>query len=153
GDDPTRAERYRALGSLPEGTFGRAYWQWCHDLGHPLPFEPGGPNESTVHHDLLRVLTGYAVDPAGELDLAAFTAGMKHEDPFAYLFFPLLSLCAGLDVSAAAAEEKGHFEPERFMRALTRGAGCNTDLTEGWDFWPLLDRPLDDVRRMYEIAP
>ena len=151
-DDPARAERYRALRDLPEGTLGRAYWQWCHDQGHPLPFEPGGPPESTVHHDLLRVLTGCPADPSGELDLAAFTAGMKHEDPFAFLFFPLLSLCAGLEVSPAKAQEKGHFDPARFMEALTRGAACNTDLTESWDFWPLMGRPLVEVRRQYEIS-
>jgi hypothetical protein len=152
-DDPARAERYRGCRSYADGTLGKAYAETCRALGHPLPFEPGGPPESTVHHDLLRVLTGYGADPRGELDLAAFTAGMKHEDPFAYLFFPLLALCAGLDISPTAATDKGHFEPARFARALARGAACNADLTEGWDYWPMMDRNVDEVRKTYNISP
>jgi len=42
---------------------------------------------------------------------------------------------------------------EKVAVALARGAACNIDLSDHWDFWPYMPRPLDDVRRELGIPP
>ena len=37
--------------------------------------------------------------------------------------------------------------------ALARGAACAVDLSDHWDFWPHLARPLDEVRAELTIPP
>ncbi len=42
GRFPAVAERYRALGSLPRGSFGRAYYEHCRSRNFPFPGEASG---------------------------------------------------------------------------------------------------------------
>jgi hypothetical protein len=35
---------------------------------------------------------------------------------------------------------------EGFIKAVERGGRMNTDLSENWVYWPLLERPLAEVR-------
>lgn len=94
-----------------------------------------------IRHDLIHVLAGYPTDAKGRLLAAAFTAGMKNEEAFAFVFFPMLELA------------KGDFDAEAFARALERGDDCNVDLTDdAWDFWAALPRPIDALRADYGIG-
>ncbi|HWD59711.1 MAG TPA: hypothetical protein VG308_15600, partial [Stellaceae bacterium] len=40
----------------------------------------------------------------------------------------------------------------RFIEANERGARVNTDLSTGWDFWPLMALPLAGARASLGIA-
>jgi hypothetical protein len=81
------------------------------------------------------------------MQIAAFTAGMKKEDPFTFCFFPILQFHAGLQIQPVVPAAKGNFDPETFAAAHERGARTKVDLTGGWDHWPHMERPADDVRR------
>ncbi len=72
-----------ALGRLPEGTVGRAFAQYFADnkiQPFDTPYEIRNDVDYLVKwyretHDLHHVLTGYATDSLGEMELQAFVAG------------------------------------------------------------------------------
>jgi hypothetical protein len=39
------------------------------------------------------------------------------------------------------------------MVALSRGAACQIDLSDHWDHWPWMPKPLDAVRSELGIPP
>jgi hypothetical protein len=56
-------------------------------------------------------------------------------------------------VTPVAEAEGGYFDADRLVTALTRGAACKLDLSDHWDFWPYLPRPLEAVRNELGIPP
>lgn len=153
GGNPEKARRYRALEHLPAGSFGRAYWEHCASRGFPFPGERGGLPERAIFHDLGHVLAGYDTDPAGEIQQAAFQAGFVRKQGFLFLFFGIAQFHLGVKLTPIAAPETGYLDVPKVVHALARGAACNTDLSDRWSFWPLLPRPLDEVRHALEIPP
>lgn len=152
GADPELARRYNDLGQLPEGTLGRAYWRFI--VENELGFPGEGPvAEEGVWHDVSHVLGGYGTGPAGEVSVVCFIAGYRREDPFFWLFTIALQYHLGIKVSPYSVGLLGHFEPERVIRALRRGMSMTRDLSVGYDPWPDMARPLDEVRRDYGVPP
>jgi hypothetical protein len=47
----------------------------------------------------------------------------------------------------------GFFDPETALTALRRGAAMNVDLTDGWQYWPVMGEQVDDLRTRYGIPP
>lgn len=41
---------------------------------------------------------------------------------------------------------------EEFLVAIERGSRVTTDLSDNWDFWPLMPLPLDEARARLGIA-
>jgi hypothetical protein len=41
----------------------------------------------------------------------------------------------------------------RFIQAVERGRQVNTDLSDGWDWWPVLQLPLGEARRQLGVVP
>lgn len=152
GNDPDLTRRYNDLGRLDAGTLGHAYWRFIveNELGFP---GEGIVAEEGVWHDLTHVLAGYGVDPLGEVDVVSFIAGYRKEDPFFFLFTIALQFHLGIRVSPYSPREKGFFDPHRVRRALARGAAVRRDLSVDWDYWPDLERPLEDVRRELGVPP
>jgi hypothetical protein len=74
GEDAEILARFRALGSLPQGTLGRELHDHYVDHGFDMPGSGGIP-EKFVFHDIGHILSGYGVDPHGEIQQAAFQAG------------------------------------------------------------------------------
>lgn len=141
------AWRYRRLGLLPERTLGRRYWAHMRAAGFAFPGEIGGAPELAVQHDLTHALTGFGTDPSGEMEIAAFTGGMKKTDPFTLMFFAMLQFHVGLQIQPVVAPAKGTLDPERFARAHERGSRMKIDLTDGnFDHWPYMERDADEVR-------
>lgn len=157
-EDPAIAGPYQALEDLPVGTLGRALFDHYRGHGFAFPGERGGFPEAGVYHDLTHVLGGYATDPAGEIQIGAFITGFRRQDPIAVLLFVMLTFSAGVNVTPRPMP---HVEgilaspglAEKLLRALERGSRMTTDLSDRWDFWPHLARPIDDVRRDLGIEP
>jgi tellurite resistance protein len=144
--DYALVRRYNDLGQLPEGTLGRAYWDFIVKNDLRFPGEPGAVAERGLWHDMSHVLSGYGVDPEGEVSVVSFIAGYRRDDPFFWLFTIALQFHVGLRVSPYSEGHRGRFQPEIVLKALARGAAMKTDISEGWDPWPLMDRPLVEVR-------
>jgi len=147
------AAKYQALEQYPSGSLGRAYFDYIRTNGFGLPGEKGGPPELVVFHDLTHVLSGYDTDPDGEVQVACFSAGYRRKDPFLFVFFVLLQFHAGVRMTPITKARTGFFDPEKAMIALQRGAAMNLDLTEGWDYWPVMGEQVGELRTRYNILP
>jgi len=152
-EDTPLAERYRALAQLPEGTVGRTYHDHMRECGFPLPGEKGSTVEPQVIHDITHLLSGYGVDSQGEILAAAFSAGYRKRDPFTFIFFVICQFHLGIKFSPFAPADTGRFDAQKTLEALRRGAAMKLDISEGWDPWSIMDRPLDEVRREFGVPP
>jgi hypothetical protein len=156
-EDPAIAKRYIALGDLPLGTLGHAFFHQYRDNGFAFPGEPLGFPEAGVYHDLTHVLSGYDTTPQEEHCVAGFTAGYKRVNPFYVILLAAFSFGAGVNVTPL---DQPHItgilaEPglaARFVEAVERGSRVSTDLSDNWNFWPLLPLPLDEARRQLNIS-
>ncbi|WP_441290745.1 hypothetical protein ACSRUE_09690 [Sorangium sp. KYC3313] len=152
--DRSRALRYKQLGLLPEGTFGRVFWEHCTARGFLFPGESRNAiPERMVFHDLGHVLAEYDTDPAGEIQAGSFQAGFIRRDGFAFLLFVMLQFHLGIQITPVAAPQVGLFEARKVLRAVARGAACKVDLSDRWDFWGVVHLPLGEVRERFGIPP
>lgn len=152
--DPALAEKYRALGSFPAGSFGRALFVHYQEHGFAMPGEAHGIAESFAFHDVGHVLSGYGVDPAGEIQQAASQAGFVRTDGFLFLLFGIMQFHLGARLTPIAEAEHGFFNVPRVMIAAARGAACKVDLSEPtFDFWAYAHMPLADVRTEFGVPP
>lgn len=156
-EDPELAKRYIALGDLPGDTLGHAFFQHYRSNGFAFPGEKLGFPEAGIYHDFSHVLAGYGTTPQGEHCVVGFTAGYKRVNPFYVILLAAFSFGAGVNVTPL---DQPHVtgilaEPglaDKFIEAVERGSRCNTDLSDNWDFWPLLPLPLDEARRRLNIT-
>ena len=157
-EDRALTARYEALGKLPADTLGHAFWKHCTDNGFAFPGAPFGFPEAGVYHDFTHVLSGYSTEPSGELQIGAFTAGYKKHTPIFVVLFVMLTFGAGVnvtplpqpDMSGILAQEG---LADRFLEALERGSQVNTDLSDNWDHWAWVEKPLDQVRAELNVPP
>jgi hypothetical protein len=157
-EDAELAKRYMALGDLPADTFGYAYFHHCRDQGFAFPGEPNGFPEAGAYHDMTHVLAGYGTAPEEEMLVGAFQAGYKQLNPFYVLLFVVFSFGTGVNVTPV---NQPHITSilatpglaSRFIRAVERGRQVNTDLSDGWDYWPALRLPLAEARRQLNVTP
>lgn len=152
------AERYRALEGYADGTLGKELWRFYRKHGFAFPGEKHGAPEGLLTHDLSHVLGGYDTDFASEGLVLGFQAGYRKHEPFAVLVFLLLQGQHGLKLTVFAESHRGFFDQkpelvEGIVRAFARGARMNTDLTDHWDFWAVMDQPVDELRARYGITP
>jgi hypothetical protein len=45
----------------------------------------------------------------------------------------------------------GFFDPTKALIAIRRGAAMNVDLNNGWDYWPVMEEQVEELRRRYNI--
>jgi hypothetical protein len=147
------AARYQALERYPDGSLGRAYWEYCRNNGFALPGEKGGAPEQILFHDCAHLLSGYGTDPEGEVQVACFSAGFQRRDPFTFVFFVLLQFHVGIRMTPITKARTGFFDPEKAMIAVRRGAAMNVDLNNGWDYWPVMGEQIEELRRRYNVPP
>lgn len=157
-EDADIAARYQALERLPEGSLGRAFYTHHRTNGFSLPGEKGGLPEAGAYHDLAHVLGGYGPSPDGETLVGGLTAGFKKGNPLFVTLFTFLTFGAGVNVTPNSQPHiEGIFAKpglaDRFFRANERGQAMNTDLSDNWDFWPLMPLPLDEARRRLNLLP
>jgi tellurite resistance protein len=148
------AHRYRQIGNLPDGTLGHALHRHYREREFAFAGEPGGVPEALVHHDIIHVLSGYDTDFDGELQTLAYTAGMRREDPFSALFLVLLQFTAGYKVTPnGVASPRPLFDPEKILRALSRGRRTVIDFSGKRDFWDVMDQTITSLREHYGVPP
>jgi hypothetical protein len=157
-EDRELAARYHALAALPEGTLGRAFLAYIEDNHFAVPGAKGGFPEIGIWHDFGHVLTGYRTDAEGELQIAAFQAGYMKSKPIFMLLFAAITFSAGINVTPLPqSSEPGIFERpglmERVLHALERGSKVKVDLSDHWDHWQWVDKPVEEVRAALGIAP
>ena len=155
-EDALVAAPFLALEDLPKGTLGRAFFDHYKANGFAFPGEKGGFPEAGVYHDLTHVLAGYGTDPFGELQVAAFTAGFREKDPFYVALLPLIVFVADINVTPIPHDSgAGLFAKEgvadAYLAAIARGAKTKRDLSDHWDFWPMMPLSLDEARRTLGI--
>lgn len=153
GGDPRLAQKYKALGALPEGTFGRAFHDHYVDHGFAFPGDKNGIPARGTFHDAGHVLSGYDVSPAGEIQQAAFQAGFMRRDGFVVLMFGILQFHLGLRITPIAKGERGYFDVKKVVTAAQRGSACSVDLSDGWDLFSVADVPLETLRARYGVPP
>lgn len=154
-EHPAVANRYRALGDLPEGTLGRAYYDDFRAKGIPLPGEPGALHEGVIRHDLAHIIGGYDTDPRGEMYVLSFSGGFLGHRPFNQVYFGLCQFHMGHGIVGDGIEAtKGLLEdPAGLIEALEKGDRCNADLMHpSWDPWLYLERDLEEVRKELMVA-
>ncbi len=147
------AARYKVLEQYPAGSLGRTYWEYCRNNGFALPGEKGGAPEQILFHDCAHILSGYGTAPEEEVQVACFSAGFQRRDPFTFVFFVLLQFHVGVRMTPITRARTGLFDPEKIMIALQRGAAMNVDLNNGWNYWPVMDEQVEELRRRYNILP
>jgi hypothetical protein len=149
--DAPLASRFRALSGLPNGTFGKAFFEHLDSRGLTFPGEKGGIPERMIHHDLMHVVNGYGTDPAGECEVAGFYAGHASRigDPDWFTFFVIVLATFHLDLPVSPAvvtPARGAFDPLRVMPAFLRGRRMSTDVMGAWDYWSLFSITLEESR-------
>lgn len=150
-EDPELAARYRALERYPNGSLGRAYWEYCRNNGFALPGEKGGAPEQILFHDCAHLLSGYGTEPEDEVQVACFSAGFQRRDPWLFVFFVLLQFHVGIRMTPITEARTGFFDPAKALIAIRRGAAMNVDLNDGWDYWPVMGEQVEELRRRYNI--
>jgi phage tail protein X len=157
-EDPAVAARYKALERLPKDTLGYAFWKHCHDNGFAFPGEPFGFPEVGVYHDFTHVLSGYGTEPSGEVQIGGFTAGYKKHTPIFVILFVILTFSAGINVtpvdqpvSLGILADEGL--ADGFFVAVERGSRLPIDLSDNWDHWAWVEKPLAQARAELNITP
>jgi hypothetical protein len=154
--DPELEARYAALGELPEGTFGRAFYDHFKRNSFEFPGNPNGLAEGfTTPHDSSHVLSGYSTSEAGEICVSTFIGAMHPDHPMAAEVLPVLySWHVGIKLNELAKSSRGAFAPEKFWTAWERGAATTVDVVAAdWDFWAATLVPLEELRASYGVPP
>jgi hypothetical protein len=149
--DEQAAASYRALAACEAGTFGRALFEHFVENDFKFPGEVGGL--PLIFHDVGHVLAGYATDPQGEIQQAAFQAGFARRDGFTFLLFGILQFHIGMRITPVAQGYHGLFDVERVLEALRRGAACRVDFSDGFDVFAHKDVPIAELRSELGIPP
>ena len=152
--DPERAQRFRRLGLMPEGSFGREYWAHMTERGFGFPGEHKAFPEFLMKHDLCHVLGGYDTDPVGECEVVAFISGFMRSDPFGYLMMILLHMQLDIEIFYDTPTARSAADPERLVAAYARGCRVEQDLYDPeMDWWSLFPLPLQEVRERLGVPP
>jgi hypothetical protein len=125
--------------------------------GEAVAGAPGRRAPLLLYH--LRAREDRRADPAEGLRMAradlAFHAGCRREekDPFSFLMFGIAEFHLGLAMSPVAKASRGWLDAPTLLAALQSGVACTIDPTDGWDPWPVMARPLDELCAAHRIAP
>lgn len=152
GIDREHEGRYDALGSAPAGSLGAGLHAYYLHNSFPYPGSRKGlPYAYVAIHDVHHVIGGYATDPDGELQVLGFSMGLFPDHALLIGLPGLLQFQMGIAdplAGSVAPKLKDQLNAPAFATALERGAATTGPIRKfHWDFWPWIERPLDDVRR------
>jgi hypothetical protein len=162
GQDKQLAAKWRALEQCPVGSWGHTVSQFYRVHGFAYPGEHDGIYEVGALHDWVHVLADYGTSPEGEIDVFAFIAETMDDDRGFIQFVFTLALfqnatvdtVGGRKVIIARADTLSDpFATDRLAGALHRASRCTVDVMGGVDHFALADRPLEELRQEWNIAP
>jgi hypothetical protein len=157
-NDVELANRWRALETLPEGTFGRRVFDFYSARGFAFPGTIGSAPPLLAQHDWVHVLADYGTKVESELEVFAFIA-RAIPDPrgFSLLAMVVSLFETGYMISGAGLfqYDRGHLSADgmavRVADAMYRGAMCGRDLL-AIDWFEYADWPLDAVRKEFGVV-
>ena len=166
--DPQLAERWAALGDLPEDTLGRSVFELYRARGFSFPGMPGSAPPLLAQHDWVHVLADFGTTVESELEVFAFIA-RANDDMRA---FSLLAMVVSLFETGYLSTGAGLFEADpghlsvgegmaiRIADAMRRGALCHDTGTgrDSIDFlridwFAIADLDLEAARARFSVRP
>ncbi|WP_133140471.1 hypothetical protein [Legionella genomosp. 1] len=152
--DAELAKKYHELKEFPDGTLGKEFWRFYDEHQFIFPGEKYGTPVMMTYHDMAHVVGGYDTTPAGELKVASFTAGFRNVGRPWILLFIISQFHLGVKtVPIDVPRMTGNFNPEEQFLALKRGSLMNIDLFDNWDYWEVMDQPLEQIRKTFNVLP
>jgi hypothetical protein len=154
--DPSEVRRFKMLADLPQGTFGRAFYDHFRRNNYSFPGDPQALNAKfSLPHDSVHVLTGYDTTPRGEILVSTFTAAMHPYFPMGGHILPVIfSWHLMVQINEVAHSAKDALDPVEFWRAWAAGATATIDtFAPEYDFWSHVEEQLADFRRGSAILP
>ncbi|MCY0994216.1 TerB family tellurite resistance protein [Nannocystis sp. ILAH1] len=151
--DPVLTARYLALGRLPAGSLGRSYFEYMVANEFAFPGEAYAPPEAMVFHDMTHILSGYGTTPDQEILAAAFSAGYSSYEVHNWFAFVLSQFQLGLQTAPNIPPARLQMDPARLLVAVRRGAAMTIDINDGWDYWEVIEEPVEALRERYHILP
>jgi hypothetical protein len=155
--DAALAARLRDLARCPEGSLGRAYFDFYDRWKLPFPGDEGGGDVTLVSHDFSHVLAGYDADAPSEIALQAMlTSATGFEHHFSGLVASLALFESGkfdiLEITPRVAALDRPGAMAALADAFRRGDACTCDFSE-IDHLVRAAEPLDAVRVECGITP
>jgi hypothetical protein len=152
GIDHEHQARYSAMVDAPVGSLGAGLHDYYSRNGFPYPGSRKGlPYAYVAIHDVHHVIGGYGTDPGGELQVLAFSMGLFPDHALLIALPALLQFQMGIAdplAGSVAPKLKDQLDAPAFAVALQRGAQASGPIRDfHWDFWPWIERPLEDLRR------
>ena len=153
--DPGVAKRYQTLETFPEGSLGHSFFHWHRDRNWALTGEHKSTSELLVNHDCCHILGGFNTYTQGEMNVAAFQAGL-FTDGFGFesLLEVMLDFHLGKSFSTTTGlipPETGQFIPDAAMAGYEKGLACNINLIQDLDVWSVADQQVTVLRNEYNI--
>ena len=153
--DRAVSERYQQLESYPEGSLGHTVFHWYRDRNWALPGEKKSTSELLLNHDCCHILGGFNTDVRGEMNVAAFQAGL-FDDGFGFesLLEVILDFHLGKAFSTVGdiiPPSTGAFHPNDAIAGYEMGLACNTNLIRDLNFWSEADQPVSTLRQKFNI--
>ena len=136
--NPDELKCYQELKGYPAGSLGKGFWDFYAQFAWPLPGDSRWISEElTVRHDLIHILCSYDISINGEFQVAAFTAG--NSEQFNWMI-------AMLGFTPPYVSTGQQFAAADFFQAYSRGENATKSFVDTWDFWPEMERQIDDLR-------
>jgi ubiquinone biosynthesis protein Coq4 len=154
--DPALVARYEALGKLPQGTFGKALWDFDKQNGYAFPGDPTALNATFgTPHDSTHVISGYDTSARGEILVSTFTAGMHPVNPVAgHILLVIFIFHLGVALNDVANTTTGGLDPDEFWHAWARGQEMTVDIFDPeWNVWDWVEKDLEEVRQRFNVSP
>jgi hypothetical protein len=158
-EDKALSAKYESLKNLPPGTLGRELHDYYVHNGFGWPGQKHGFPEAGVSHDVSHLLSGYDTSAVGETLVAAFVAGYR-QDPNAFFvaLFGMIIFSTGYQLPPGHIATHGDSIGQpgvapRLFRAIERGSLMTTDISVDFLVWPFVERPLDELRREWNVVP
>ena len=110
-----------------------------------------------MNHDCCHILGGFNTDTRGEMNVAAFQAGL-FTDGFGFesLLEVMLDFHLGKSFSTTNSllpPETGKFIPDEAMAGYEKGLACTMNLIQDFDFWEHADQQVTELREQFHIPP
>lgn len=147
-------QKVSAYADKDDSLTGHHLYQYYVRNQFPLP-GTGGLYTSPLlmGHDMHHILSSCGVDGAGEIEVSGFVAGATAGDPMDMLTVGFIQFHCNIKIDSPVTGFGG-YRPLHYWNSLTKGTRVSQPeiVDVNWDFWPLLDKPIDDVRHSLNIV-